>query len=69
VARTETVTVLFTDLASSTEHWAKMLLRRDHPRDRDRARTMLEQALATAREYGFGGVERQATELLERHPE
>ena len=32
--------------------------------DRDRGRAMLEQALATAREYGFGGVERQAAQLL-----
>ena len=43
-----------------------MLLRRNGPGDCDRARAMLEQALATAREYGFGGVERQATKLLQQ---
>ena len=52
-------------LAVTRVDWAKMLLRRDQPGDHDRARVMLEQALATAREYGFGGVERDATRLLE----
>jgi hypothetical protein len=48
--------------------WAKKLLRRNGPGDRDRACAMLEQALATAREYGFGGVERQAMRLLGQPP-
>ena len=43
-----------------------MLLRRNQAGDRDRARGMLERALATAREYGFGGIERQAAQLLQR---
>ncbi|MBI1818342.1 MAG: AAA family ATPase [Deltaproteobacteria bacterium] len=50
-------------LAVTRVERAKMLLRRDGPGDRDRARTMLDQALATAREYGFGGVERQAEKI------
>ncbi len=54
-------------LAVTRVDWAKMLLRRNRAGDGDRARAMLEQALATAREYGFGGVERQAAQLLERH--
>jgi class 3 adenylate cyclase/tetratricopeptide (TPR) repeat protein len=52
-------------LAVTRVEWAKMLLRRDQHGDRDRARAMIDQALATAREYGFGGVERQATRLAE----
>lgn len=51
-------------LAVTRVEWAKMLLRRNFNGDRDRARAMLDQALATAREYGFGGVERQATQHL-----
>lgn len=43
-----------------------MLLRRNQAGDRDRAHAMLERALATAREYGFGGIERQAAQLLQR---
>jgi hypothetical protein len=45
-----------------------MLLLSDRPGDRDRACAMLDQALATARECGFAGVERQATRLRESHP-
>jgi class 3 adenylate cyclase len=56
-------------LAVTRVDWAKMLLRRNQAGDRDRARAMLEQALATAREYGFAGVERDATRLLEPPPE
>jgi hypothetical protein len=54
-------------LALTRFEWATMLIRRNHPGDRDRAHAMLDQALATAREYGFGGVERQAMQLLELH--
>ncbi len=50
-------------LAVTRVDWAKMLLRRNGPGDCDRARAMLEQALATGCEYGFAGVERQATRL------
>jgi class 3 adenylate cyclase/tetratricopeptide (TPR) repeat protein len=51
-------------LAVTRVDWAKMLRRRARPGDRERARAMLDQALATAREYGFGGVERQTMQLL-----
>jgi hypothetical protein len=37
--------------------------------DGDRVRPMLDQALATARECGFAGVERQALRLGESHPD
>jgi hypothetical protein len=53
-------------LAVTRVGWAKMLLRRSQAGDRDRAHAMLERALATAREYGFGGIERQAGHLLQR---
>jgi hypothetical protein len=56
-------------LAVTRVDWAKMLLRRNRTGDDNRARAMLEQALATAREYGFGGIERQVTRLLEPQPE
>jgi len=56
-------------LAVTRVDWAKMLRRRNDLGDRERAHSMLEQALATAREYGFGGVERQATQLLSQHSE
>jgi hypothetical protein len=47
-------------LAVTRVAWASALLQRG---GRDRTRAMLEQALATAREHGFGGVERRAERL------
>jgi DNA-binding SARP family transcriptional activator/class 3 adenylate cyclase len=47
---------------------ARMLLRRRGLDDADRARNLLGQALATARDLGLGGVERQALALLEECP-
>jgi tetratricopeptide (TPR) repeat protein len=44
--------------------WARMLLARGQPGDADRARELLGQALATARELGLGNVERRAVELM-----
>ncbi len=44
--------------------WARMLVTHRAPRDVDRARDLLGQALAAARELGLGGVERQALDLL-----
>jgi tetratricopeptide (TPR) repeat protein len=42
-----------------------VLLRRDEPGDRERAVSLVEQALAGAAEYGLGGDERRARALLE----
>jgi tetratricopeptide (TPR) repeat protein len=47
---------------------ARTLLRRRRVGDADRARDLLGQALATSRELGLGGVERQALALLEKWP-
>jgi len=44
--------------------WADMLLTRDALGDHERARGLLRQALATARELGLGSVERRAVTLL-----
>jgi hypothetical protein len=44
--------------------WARMLLVRRQPSDAERARELIGQALATARELGLGNVERQAVALL-----
>jgi tetratricopeptide (TPR) repeat protein len=43
--------------------WAVMLMERDDADDHDRARSLLDGALATAREHGFAGVERRCTAL------
>jgi class 3 adenylate cyclase/tetratricopeptide (TPR) repeat protein len=51
-------------LARTRLEWARMLLRRCQPGDADRARGLLGQALATARELGLANVERRAVELL-----
>jgi hypothetical protein len=45
-----------------------MLLTRRQPGDSDRARELLGQALATARELGLANVERRAVELLKSAP-
>jgi hypothetical protein len=51
-------------LARTRLEWARMLLARRRPEDADRARDLLDPALATARELGLGNVERRAVELL-----
>jgi tetratricopeptide (TPR) repeat protein len=51
-------------LARTRLEWARMLLARRRPGDPDRARELLGEALATARELGLGNVERRAVELL-----
>ncbi len=51
-------------LARTRTEWATMLLRRRDPGDADQARTLLDQALATAVDLGLGGVERRCRLLL-----
>jgi DNA-binding SARP family transcriptional activator len=51
-------------LARTRLEWARMLLTRRQPGDTDRAKELLGQALATARELGLATVERRAVELL-----
>jgi class 3 adenylate cyclase/tetratricopeptide (TPR) repeat protein len=51
-------------LARTRLEWARMLLTRRQPGDADRARELLGQALATARELGLAKVERDAVALL-----
>jgi len=55
-------------LARTRLEWARMLLERRGPGDVDRARELVSQALATAKEFGLGGVERQAVALLGELP-
>jgi class 3 adenylate cyclase len=52
-------------LARTRLEWARMLLTRHQPADADRARELLGQALATARELGLAKVERDAVTLLQ----
>jgi hypothetical protein len=51
-------------LAHTRLEWARMLLARRAPRDAERTRELLGQALDTARELGLGNVERRAAALL-----
>jgi tetratricopeptide (TPR) repeat protein len=51
-------------IACTRLEWARVLLTRRQPGDTDRARQLLGQALATARELGLANVERRAVELL-----
>jgi len=51
-------------LARTRLEWARMLLARRGRGDPERARELLGQALAVARELGLGNVERRAVELL-----
>jgi class 3 adenylate cyclase/tetratricopeptide (TPR) repeat protein len=51
-------------LAHTRFGWAEMLLERGGPGDAERARALLDLALATARELGLGGLERHASTLL-----
>jgi len=55
-------------LARTRLEWARMLLARKGSGDTERARTLLAQGLATARELGLGGVERQAVAVLGSAP-
>ena len=52
-------------LARTRLEWARMLLARRRPGDTERARGFLDQALATAREFGLANIERQAVTLLQ----
>jgi hypothetical protein len=52
-------------LARTRLEWARMLLTRHQPGDAERARELLGQALATARELGLANVERRAVALLQ----
>ena len=51
-------------LARTRCEWAAMLLRRGEPGHADRARHLLDQALATARDLGLANVERRTLALL-----
>jgi class 3 adenylate cyclase/tetratricopeptide (TPR) repeat protein len=51
-------------LAHTRLEWARTLHARQRSRDDERARELLGQALAAARELGLGGIERRAVELL-----
>lgn len=51
-------------LARTRLEWARMLLSRAQPRDAERARDLLEQALASARSFGLANIGRRATTLL-----
>jgi tetratricopeptide (TPR) repeat protein len=51
-------------LARTRLEWARMLLTRRGSGDADRARELLGQALATARELGLVNIERRSVELL-----
>jgi tetratricopeptide (TPR) repeat protein len=55
-------------LARTRLEWARMLLTRRQPGDATRARELLGQALATARELGLANVERRAVEVLRDCP-
>jgi tetratricopeptide (TPR) repeat protein len=52
-------------LARTQLEWARMLSERAGPGDIDRARALLEQAAATAHEFGCAQVERRAHRLLD----
>ena len=51
-------------LARTRLEWARVLLTRRQPNDDAKARELLGQALASARELGLGKVERDAVALL-----
>jgi tetratricopeptide (TPR) repeat protein len=55
-------------LARTRLEWARMILARGQPGGAERARDLLGQALATARELGLATVERRAVALLDRTP-
>src|SRR2546425_9762971 len=51
-------------LARTRLEWARMLLRRDRPGDKQRAQDLLGQALTIARERSLANIERRAVQLL-----
>ena len=51
-------------LARTRLEWARMLLTRAGPGDADRARELLDQVLAVARERGLANIERRTVQLL-----
>jgi DNA-binding SARP family transcriptional activator len=51
-------------LARTQLEWARMLLTRRRPGDEERARDLLGQAVATARDRGLNNIERRAVQLL-----
>jgi tetratricopeptide (TPR) repeat protein len=51
-------------LARTRLEWARMLVNRHRPGDDERARRLLGQTLATARERGLATIERRAVQLL-----
>ena len=54
-------------LARTRLEWGRMLVLRGGTGDADRARALLGQALATARQLGLGTVERRAAAMLDQH--
>lgn len=55
-------------LAHTRLEWARTLLARGHPPDAERARDLLAQARATARDLGLGNIEQHAVALLQKSP-
>jgi class 3 adenylate cyclase/tetratricopeptide (TPR) repeat protein len=51
-------------LARTRLEWARMLFARGRPTDAERARELLDQALASARTFGLANIERRVTQLL-----
>jgi hypothetical protein len=56
-------------LADTRFHWAEMLERRGRDGDADAARDLAQQAVAVAAPFGYGRIERLASDLLARQPE
>jgi tetratricopeptide (TPR) repeat protein len=54
------------ELARTQVDWARMLSTRAQPGDADRARTLLDPALSTARNLGLATIKRQAQTLLSK---
>jgi hypothetical protein len=54
-------------LARTRLEWGRMLVLRGGTGDADRARALLGQALAAARQLGLGTVERRAAAMLDQH--
>jgi hypothetical protein len=52
-------------LASTRTTWARFLLQRGRPGDAEQARRLLDEALATARQLGLAGLERDLVGLLQ----
>jgi hypothetical protein len=52
-------------LARTQHEYARMLIERNAPRDRDKARFLLSEATTTYRELGMPGFLKNAEELLE----